>query len=132
MTSSGGGGPGDLNHEEMSFNHRAVGADPLSSSDMQTQQQTLSTSGLRNKENIDSMISKFRLENQAFSNRVQNVKSKIDNAYHKFLRNDQKKTATTQMNSPRATTLLMANKSAALRGGFEEQQLDIDTSRTDH
>ncbi|CDW80365.1 UNKNOWN [Stylonychia lemnae] len=37
-----------------------------------------------NKENLDSLIQKFRLENQAFSSRVQNLKSRIDNAYDKF------------------------------------------------
>jgi len=33
---------------------------------------------------LDSLISKFRVENQAFSNRVQNLKSRIDNAYTQF------------------------------------------------
>ena len=38
----------------------------------------------KNKENIDALISKFRLENQAFSNRVHSLKSKIDTAYTRF------------------------------------------------
>ena len=43
-----------------------------------------SRAGKENNSNIEVMISKFRVENQAFSHRVQNLKSKIDNAYSRF------------------------------------------------
>lgn len=54
--------------QEMSFNNL-----------LNTQKKTQ-----HNKENLDSLIQKFRLENQAFSSRVQNLKSRIDTAYDKF------------------------------------------------
>ena len=34
--------------------------------------------------NLEGLIEKFRVENQAFSTRVQKLKSKIDSAYNKF------------------------------------------------
>eukprot|EP00347_Sterkiella_histriomuscorum_P001919 403370165 len=46
-----------------------------------------------NKENLDSLIQKFRLENQAFSSRVQNLKSRIDTAYDKFANQQQTKSS---------------------------------------
>jgi hypothetical protein len=52
----------------------------------------------KNKENIDALISKFRLENQAFSNRVHSLKSKIDTAYTRFSQKPQSAGISTGIN----------------------------------
>ncbi|TNV73471.1 hypothetical protein FGO68_gene5692 [Halteria grandinella] len=96
-------------NDEMSFNRRGEAS------------QTTNDEG---KENIESMISRVQQENQVFSSRVLNLKSRIDLAYQQFQKNGQKQGGginvlsqtqkplkRTGMNSPTASQVpLLVNK----------------------